>query len=109
MDAIKSNCIAIYRFLPFFRYFAYFDTDNNVAHPLFAKHKVRVRLCREFCKRGSDYKLVFCKVRRKDVHGFLNAINEMSNKMLIMGHVDYDNFCQSIITQMGNAPTAITP
>lgn len=70
--------------------FAYLDTDGYLADELFIKHKVHVKYGKEFAGKGSDYRVIFCKVKKSDEQNFLKAIHELKNKMLLMGHTDYE-------------------
>lgn len=51
-------------------------------------------------KKGNDYLIIFCKVRKKDEGKFLKALNELEKKMLLMGHHDYIAFCENLKLQM---------
>ncbi len=79
-----------------FRYFCFIDTKEYLADALFIKHKVRVCFEQEAEKAGTDYIFVFCKVRKRDVDRFLNALGDLKTKMLLLGHPDYLNYCENV-------------
>lgn len=90
---MKKNYWKIISFSLLYDYFAYIDTKDYLADQLFIRHKVRVWFGKQFEKKGSPFILVLCKVRKKDVDRFLDALSEMENKMLLSGHRDYPEFC----------------
>jgi len=51
---------------------------------------VHVKYGKEFAGKGSDYRVIFCKVKKSDEQNFLKALHELKNKMLLMGHTDYE-------------------
>ncbi len=90
----QKNYITLTRFPFRFRHYAYFDAPDNLADSLFYRHKVRVYFGDEYGKDGTEYKIIFCKIKKKDEDKFLAALGELSNKMILFGHSDYDEFCQ---------------
>ncbi len=94
----QKNYISLTRFPLRFRHYAYFDVPDNLADSLFYRHKVRVCFGDEYGKNGTEYKIIFCKIRKKDEDKFLAALGELSNKMILFGHQDYDDFCKEAMT-----------
>lgn len=80
--------------------YAYLDTERYLADDLFIKHKVCVKYGNEFASKDSDYRIIFCKVKKADEDNFLIALEELKNKMLLMGHTDYEKVYTSLL---GNA------
>jgi len=81
-------------------FYAYIDSNDNLADQLFIRHKIRVRFWRDYGKDGSEYNIVLCYVRKRDEAEFLSALSELTNKMLIMGHPDYPQFCAKTKAQL---------
>lgn len=79
--------------------YIYVDCDGNLADTLFAEEKVRVSFGREWMK--ESYKIVFCKVRKKDANNFERALKKLENKMLLIGHKDYIPKCKEIFKLLG--------
>lgn len=79
-----------------YRYFFFLDVKKYFADNLFIRHQVRVFFMEELRKQGTDYMMIFCKVRKKDVGRFQEALEELKNKMLLMGYPDYPEFCEEI-------------
>lgn len=76
-------------------YYTYVDTSYNyLADALFIKHKVPVKFIKEYVRRGFKYSIIFCKISKKDNDNFLKALEELPNKMLLMGNRDYIDFCE---------------
>ena len=80
--------------------YAYVDlnTDTDyVADSLFFRHKVPVFFGDEMVSDGDKYRVVFCKVKRKYREEFEKALKELPNKMSLLGHNDYESFCDSLM------------
>ena len=77
--------------------YAFIDTAEYLADQLFIKHKVKVKFEGEFTKPRYPYIVVECSVRKKDRERFLDALEELPNKMILMGHPDYEEACKEII------------
>ena len=84
------------------KYFAFVDTDQHLADQLFIKHKVRVNFGQEYAMPDTPYRVIMCSITKKDVSGFLAALKELENKMILMGHVDYSEFCTELKDKMAN-------
>ena len=74
----------------FYDYYLFFDTSQYLADRLFIRNKVRVWYDLEYAKDGSPYQAIFCRIRKKDASGFLAALEELKNSMIIHGHVNYE-------------------
>lgn len=51
---------------------------------------------RRMVKDGSSYCIVFCKVLKRDVARFEEALERLKDKMLLLGHKDYPDACGKI-------------
>lgn len=78
-----------------FRHYAFVDTKDYLTDQLFIQEKVRVWFWREFLCPNSEYRIVCCKVRKRDKAAFLTALQKLPSKMLLFGHTDYLDFCHS--------------
>lgn len=70
-------------------YYMFFDTEEYLADSLFVRHQVTVNFQFEYTAPDRRYIAVFCSVRKKDQDKFLEALQELPDKMLLFGHVDY--------------------
>ena len=86
-------------------HYAFVDTQPYLADQLFCDHQVTVRFGEEYGKGDTDYRIVFCKVRKGDEGAFLAALEELPGKMLLCGHVDYMDFCRALGQAMGAGET----
>lgn len=84
-----------------YEYFCYIDTDAYLADALFQKHEVDVKFQDEAYKPGQDYVIIFCKARKSDVGNFQKALDELKNKMILLGHPDYQTFCEEFCKELG--------
>lgn len=83
-----------------FDYFMFFDVESYLADQLFIKHKVRVWFGDEYKRVGSPFLAIFCKVKKKDVPAFLEALEELKKSMLICGYLDYEQSIDEFMTKI---------
>lgn len=95
-----NNFIPIEKFSFRYKYFFFIDTKSYLADALFIKHKVRVWFKQEYCKEKNEFVFIFCKVRKNDVEKFTNALEELKDKMLLLGHSNYQDFCEKFNEDM---------
>lgn len=74
--------------------FAYIDTMGFLADRIFIENKVRVKFCGDYKHREKNYVVVICKVKKKDVSVFLQSMEELANREIVMGNTDYESFCK---------------
>lgn len=77
-------------------HYAYVDHCSYQADRLFAQNKVRMKFRGECAKAKSPYRIVFCKVRKRDAERFEEALEKLKNKMLLLGYRDYPDICSEI-------------
>ena len=80
--------------------YAYVDHSSYLADQLFVQNKVAMKYKGEMVKDGSSYCIVFCKVLKKDVARFEEALGRLKAKMLLLGHKDYPKACEEIAKVM---------
>ena len=88
-------------------YYAFVDTADYLADSLFIKKRVRVRFGKEMKHPKEAYMVIFCKVLKNDSDRFVEALSELSNKMILCGHADYEAFCKEISQLMEKGVTAM--
>ena len=88
-----KNYWRLQKFSIFYSHYAFIDSPDYLADQLFIKQKVKVDFDKEYGQEGSNYLVIFCKVRKTKEKEFIRALEELENKMLLMGHKDYLNFC----------------
>lgn len=59
-------------------------------------HFIEMKFKGEMVKDGSAYCIVFCKVLKRDVARFEEALERLKDKMLLLGHKDYPAACGEI-------------
>ena len=78
----------------------YFDLnvdENYVADSLFYKREIPVWFKDELAKDEDKYRVIFCKIRKKDKEKFEEALEELPNKMELLGHLDYIDYCNNVM------------
>ena len=88
------------RFSFFYDYFAFLDAELYAADQLFVKHKVTVYFKREYGKQGTPYRIILCKVRKRDAGRFREAMAELPDKLQLLGHDDYLDGCHALGTNL---------
>ena len=77
-------------------HYAYVDHGLYLADQLFVQNRVRVRLKGEMRREDSYYCIIFCKVLKRDAERFEEALARLKDKMLLLGHKDYQDECDEI-------------
>lgn len=78
--------------------YAYVDHNSYLADLLFVQRKVVMKFKHEMVRAGSPYCIIFCKVlkRNRNVERFEEILNELEDKMLLLGYSDYPEVCEEI-------------
>ena len=76
--------------------YAYVDYSSYLADQLFVQNKVTIKFKGEMAKNDSPYRIVFCKVLKRDAERFEEALGRLKDKMLLLGHRDYPDACGEI-------------
>ena len=95
MDGQKTlNYIRLRSLRPFTAKFAIIDSAEHYADQLFIDKKLPVTFKEHYIHPDTNYQIIFCNVKRNRVEDFIDAIEKLHNKMLLLGHTDYENACQ---------------
>lgn len=81
----EVNYIRLKRFSLFHKDFLYLDHKSNMADSLFIQNDVEVSFMQEVVKKDSDWKFVRCRIHKRDVDKFEDALSKLHNKCLICG------------------------
>ena len=84
------------RFSLFYDYFAFLDVETYAADQLFIQHQVTVQFIREYGKPDCPYRIILCKVRRRDAERFHAAMEELPDKLRLLGYADYLEVCRTL-------------
>ena len=88
------------KFRGFYRHMVFLDDWNHAAASLLFRNRIRYKI-REIWKRdGEKYQIVLCDIRRKDISKFSIAMEELKNKMLLIGNTDYEAFCERFMSDI---------
>ena len=77
--------------------YMYIDHKDYLADSLLTQNHVSVRFGSEFSRDNSPYRIIVCKVRKKDTAEFEKSMELLCNKMLLFEHSDYMGFCNNIM------------
>ena len=73
------------------KHYVYLDTDEFRAGSLLARYQVHLE-CEAVMGRPDEsiYRLIAMKVAIEDEEGFLKAMEDLKQKMLLLGYTDYE-------------------
>ncbi len=74
--------------------FVYIDTTGFLADRIFAQNEIRVKFCGDYFHKEKKYVIVMCKVKKKDIPAFLQSMEKLANRAILMGNTDYQSFCK---------------
>ena len=74
--------------------FFYIDTIDYKADRLIEKHGIRINHFGDAI--GETYAICSCRIPKKQIEDFLEAMYELQNLMIICGHKDYKEHCVSV-------------
>ena len=77
--------------------YVYFDTDDYLADSIFVRNKIKVCYGHEWTKEGEPYRMIECKIQKKNKARFEESFKEVINKMHLTGHTDYEGYCKKMI------------
>ena len=76
--------------------YVYVDHNSYLADSLFAQRKIIMKFKEEMARTDTPYCVIFCKVLKRDVQKFEEALEKLKDKMLLLGHKDYSDVCNEI-------------
>lgn len=76
--------------------YIYVDHSSYLADSLFSQNHIRLKWKGEMSKEDSPYCIIFCKVLKRDVDRFEEVLGKLTNKMMLLGHKDYQETCEEI-------------
>lgn len=76
--------------------YAYVDHYSYLADQLFIQNQVNVKFKKEMVREDSPYRIVFCKIAKRDIVKFEEALDKLEDKMFLLGHTDYSQVCDEI-------------
>ena len=100
---MRTNFIEAHCRSPFSAEFFYFDVPDYKADDIFLEKGLYPRFFEEMSKDDSEYVLIRCRVKRRDRHKFVEAMNELARKMLLTGYPDYLDHAKEIWEQLDEA------
>ena len=80
--------------------YAYLDHESYLADRIFIEKGICVKFIREMEKQKSPYRIVFCKVKKKDKEGFERALGDLENEICLKGYRDYSEYCLALEQQL---------
>lgn len=96
-----KNYIKLEKLSLLYRHYVFVDTEEHLADQIFVKHKIKVDFGKEYAHPDSIYRMLFCRVRKRNAAAVESALWEMNNKMLLLGHTDYEQYCSDLMRQFG--------
>ena len=85
--------------------YVYFDTienDKYLADQIFINNDLNVKFGKEFAKDNERFIIIAAKVSKKDTEKFEKCMEELYDKMILMGYEEYPEFCESTMKMLGH-------
>lgn len=88
---------------PFRKMFAYMDAANSYrADELLRKYKLKVKFKNEWTSPEGRYRMIFCAVPKKQAEQFKEAMEQMPDRMLLLGYDDYSEYWTQMLLSLGD-------
>ena len=76
--------------------YAYLDHESYFADKIFMEKGIRVKFIREMHRENAPYRIIFCKVQKRERERMESALKELENKILLAGYKDYPLYCTEL-------------
>ena len=76
--------------------YAYLDHESYFADKIFMEKGIRVKFIREMHRENAPYRIVFCKVQKRERERLESALKDLENKILLAGYKDYPLYCTEL-------------
>ena len=76
--------------------YAYLDHESYFADKIFMEKGIRVKFIREMHRENAPYRIIFCKVQKRERERLESALKELENKILLAGYKDYPLYCTEL-------------
>lgn len=97
---MRQNYAKINRYSLRHDYYCYADMPKYKADLIFVKNRIRVTFLKEYEKENEKYILIMCRVKKKDSETFISCMEELKNKMILLGYTDYPEFCRNTLSSV---------
>lgn len=77
----------------FSKFYVFIDTSDHFYKQVFEGKGITVKAVKEYSKSDSHFRLILCRINKKDEHSFINTIGQIYNKALLLGYTDYEKMC----------------
>ena len=76
--------------------YAYLDHESYFADKIFMEKGIRVKFIREMHRENAPYRIIFCKVPKRERERLESALKELEHKILLAGYKDYPLYCTEL-------------
>lgn len=97
---MNTYVICTYKKSLFFDYYYYVDVKEEYSSKIFLDNKIVVWKVRKLESKNTDYVIIECKTSKKNRDKFDECIKKLSDKMLLMGRRDYEEFAEQIMINL---------
>jgi len=93
-----KNYIRLKTYNPFKVKYLYIDSANYDADAIFINNKVRVNFLEHYAHPDYDkLQVIICSIWRYQESIFRKCLDDLYNKLLILGYNSYDDMCEYLI------------
>ena len=91
------NCIHMGRRFFFFSELAFVDLLEPLAPSMLAEKGVRLVTLKSGYKKDFPYKICICTIRNRDAKAFMDVMEDLERRILLLGHKDYTDQCKFLL------------
>jgi len=81
-------------------FFCIFDLEDQSFQEMAYEKDIKVKIYKTFVHPEESYAIYFVKVPKKQTEVFVDILEELEKKMLLLGHTDYPEFCEEFERKM---------
>lgn len=86
-----------------FLYNNYFfvDCDKYLFENLFYEDGIRAKVTHQLVNEENSFRLIICRIKKKDENRFANIMGKLANKMMLCGYPNYADECEYVQSKIG--------
>lgn len=93
-----NNYIDLHSFSLRYKHYVFIDTEKYFYKQIFSEREIKVKALKEMMRDGFPYRLILCKVLKRDEKIFINALEQIQRKALLVGYRGYTDMCEMLLS-----------
>lgn len=88
-----KNYLEIKSYSVFSLLYIFVDTFDHIFERIMEDEGIVMKHITEYSKSGSPYRLISCRINKRDKKEFCELLMQIRNTALLLGYKDYDEMC----------------